>query len=132
MPNLKKKIMIQKINDLPPNMVGFRTSGEVTKEDYDLVYQEVEKEIERTGKLNYLMYLDNSPADFTAGAWLMDAWLGLKNLTKWNRAAIVSDSDTIVKFTDIFGKVIPGEFRGFHKNEMPQAVDWVSEKENIN
>jgi len=123
--------MIEKIKDLPPNMVGFRTSGEVTKEDYDLVHREVEKEVGRTGQLNYLMYLDNSPADFTLGAWLMDAWLGIKNIAKWNRAAIVSDSDTVVKFTDFFSKVIPGEFRGFHKSDMPKAVDWVSEKINI-
>ena len=119
--------MIEKIQNLPPNMVGFRASGEVTKDDYELVRAEVEKELARQDQLNYLMYLDNSPADFTVGAWIQDAWIGLKHITKWHRAAIVSDSDTVVKFTDAFSKVIPGEFRGFHKDEMPQAVAWVSE-----
>jgi len=120
--------MIEQIKDLPKNMVGFRSSGDVTKDDFDIVKTEVEKLVDRTGKLNYLLFLDNTPADFTAGAWLQDALLGIKNLLDWNRAAIVSDSETVIGFTNVFSKVIPGEFRGFHKDEYQHAVDWTSEK----
>lgn len=120
--------MIQQISNLPSNMVGFRSSGEVTKDDFDIVHTEVEKLVDETGKLNYLLFLDNSPTDFTAGAWLQDALLGIRNITEWNRAGIVSDSETVIGFTNAFSKVIPGEFRGFHKDEYQQAVDWVSEK----
>ncbi len=120
--------MIEQIKDLPQNMVGFRASGEVTKDDYDIVISKVNELVDRTGKLNYLMFLDNSPADFTAGAWMKDALVGIKNITKWNRAAIVSDSETVIKFTDAFSAVIPGEFKGFHKDEMQEAIDWTSEK----
>jgi hypothetical protein len=91
--------MIHKINDLPPNMVGFRSTGEVTKEDFDLVISEVGTIVDKMGKLNYLLFLDNSPANFTVGAWLQDALLGIKNLANWNRAAIISDSEAIIKFT---------------------------------
>ena len=108
-------------------MVGFRASGEVTKEDFEPVIEEVRKLVEKTGKLNYLLVLDNSPADFTLGAWLQDALLGLQNITKWNRAAIVTDSEAVIKFTTVFSALMPGEFRGFHKSEMPKAVDWVAE-----
>ncbi|RZJ73503.1 STAS/SEC14 domain-containing protein [Flavobacterium sp.] len=120
--------MIQQINNVPDNMVAFRSSGEVTKDDFDTVFPKVEELVERTGKLNYLLELDNSPADFTAGAWLQDALLGVKNITKWNRAAIVTDSEQIRTFTDAFSKLMPGEFRGFSKDEFDNAVDWVSEK----
>lgn len=120
--------MITQINGLPTNMVGFRSSGEVTKEDFEPVKQKVSELVERTDKLNYLLFLDNSPKDFTAGAWLQDALLGIQNITKWNRAAIVSDSDTVINFTDTFSKVMPGEFRGFKKSEYDLAVDWVSGK----
>lgn len=109
-------------------MVAFRSSGEVTKDDFDAVFPKVEELVGRTGKLNYLLELDNSPSDFTAGAWLQDALLGLKNITKWNRAAIVTDSEQVRDFTDAFSKVMPGEFRGFPKEEFRHAVDWVSEK----
>lgn len=119
--------MIEQIQNLPANMVGFRATGEVTKEDFEPVLAAVKESVEKTGKLNYLLFLDNSPADFTMGAWLQDALLGLKNLTKWNRAAIVTDSEAVIKFTNAFSLLMPGEFRGFHKADMPQAVDWVAE-----
>jgi len=124
--------MIEQIKDLPPNMVGFRSSGEVTKDDFDIVHTEVEKLVNNIGKLNYLLFLDNSPADFTAGAWMQDALLGIKNITEWNRAAIVTDSDAVIGFTNAFSKVIPGEFRGFHKSDYLEAVSWTSEKTDLN
>ncbi len=118
--------MIQKIPNLPANMVGFMADGEVTADDFDSVKKEVSQLVEKTDKLNYLLFLDNSPKDFTAGAWLQDALLGIQNITKWNRAAIVSDSEGVIKFTDAFSKVMPGEFKGFAKTEYEQAVTWVS------
>ena len=62
------------------------------------------------------------------GAWLQDALLGVKHITKWNRAAIISDSETVIGFTDVFSKLMPGEFRGYHKADYNKAVDWVSGK----
>lgn len=118
--------MIVQIPDLPDTMVGFRADGEVTKDDFEIVKHQVASLVEKTGKLNYLLFLDTSPSEFTAGAWLQDALLGIKNITKWNRAAIISDSDTVINFTDIFSKLMPGEFRGYPKADYNEAVDWVS------
>lgn len=123
--------MIQQIPDLPFNMVGFRSSGEVTKDDFEIVKKQVSELVAKTGKLNYLLYLDNSPSDFTIGAWLQDALLGINNLTKWNRAAIISDSETVDNFTTVFSKIMPGEFKVFPKAAYETAVDWASEKINI-
>ena len=123
--------MIEKIKGLPINMVGFRTEGQVVQEDFEFVTKEVNSLVNRTEKLNYLLFLDNSPKDFTLGAWMQDAFLGIKNLTKWNRAAIVTDSETVINFTNIFSKLMPGEFKGFKKNDYQLAVDWTSEKKEI-
>lgn len=120
--------MIQQITDLPENMVGLRASGEVIKDDFDIVLQKVEEIVEKTGKLNYLLYLETSPANFTIGAWVKDGLLGVQNLTKWNRAAIVSDSEMVKKFTDVFSDIMPGEFRGFEMDNLQHAIDWTSEK----
>ena len=125
--------MIEKINDVPDNMVAFRAMGSVSQHDFtNLVIPEVEKLVSRTGKLNYMLVLDTSPKEFTVGAWLEDAFLGLKNITKWNRAAIITDSEGIQKFTDVFSALMPGDFRGFNKADIDRAIDWVSEKININ
>jgi hypothetical protein len=123
--------MIVQIPDLPDTMVGFRADGEVTKEDFEMVKHQVAELVEKTGKLNYLLFLDNSPKDFTLGAWLQDALLGIKNITKWNRAAIITDIEGVITFTDAFSKVMPGEFRGYRKEEYNTAVDWVSGRSDV-
>ncbi len=57
--------------------------------------------------------------------------MGIKHLTRWNRAAIVSDGTAIKVFTDIFSVLMPGEFRVFeHKNEQ-MAIQWVSGRAEI-
>ncbi|GGB67205.1 hypothetical protein GCM10007424_03990 [Flavobacterium suaedae] len=123
--------MITYINNLPENMVGFRSQGEVTSKDFELVKKHVKELVERTGELNYLLLLENSPKDFSVGAWLQDVLLGIENITKWNRVAIVSDSDTVIDFTDGFSKVMPGEFKGYHTSDYNDAVNWVSGKVNV-
>jgi len=75
-----------------------------------------------------MLFLDTPPSEFTMGAWWEDALLGIKNITKWNRAAIISDSEVVDKFTAAFSKVMPGEFKVFQKNDLERAIDWTSEK----
>lgn len=54
--------------------------------------------------------------------------MGIKDLTKWNRGAIVSDKDAIRNFTNLFSYLMPGEFKGFEHKDFPQVIDWVAEK----
>jgi hypothetical protein len=71
--------MITIIPEAPENVAAFNATGEVTKEDFEnLVFPRVKAKIEQFGELNYLMYLDTDLDNFTAGAWLEDALLGLK------------------------------------------------------
>lgn len=122
--------MIHQI-DTTDNIVAFRALAEVTKEDFqNVVVPAVEKLINQTNQINFLLVLDTDIQNFTAGAWLQDAMLGIKHLGKWNRAAIVSDSEEIISFTNGFSYVVPGEFRGFKKVAFNKALNWV--EGNIN
>jgi len=113
------------------NIVAFRAMGEVTKEDYqNVVVPAVEKLVKQINEINFLLVLDTDVENFTAGAWMEDALLGLKNFGKWNRAAIVSDSESVINFTDKFSYIAPGEFRGFKKEDFNKALNWV--EGNIN
>jgi len=117
--------MIHQI-DTTDNVVAFRALAEVTKEDFQsVVVPAVEKLVKNIDEINFLLVLDTDIGNFTAGAWLQDAMLGLKNLGKWNRAAIVTDSDQIITFTDGFSYVVPGEFKGFKKLDFNKALNWV-------
>lgn len=121
--------MVHLLTDLPHNIVGFKATGEVTENDFkEVVMPNVQKLIDTTDSLNYLLVLDTSIKNFTAAAWWQDAIMGVKHLTKWNRAAIVSDVEAIRVFTNIFSVLIPGEFKGFKHEELQAAIDWVAEK----
>ena len=124
--------MIEELKNTPNTMVGFVVRDEVTKEDFDrVVLPAVHELVQRTDKLNYLLVVDTSLKNFTIGAWLKDAMLGLNNINKWNRTAIVTDSVGIQWFTELFSKVVPGEFRGFNHNELKNAIQWVGEQNGI-
>jgi hypothetical protein len=124
--------MIHFLENLPTNMVGFKATGEITENDFtDIVMPKVKALIDKTDKLNYLLVLETSVKNFTIGAWMKDAMMGIKHLTKWNRAAIVSDVEAIRNFTDFFSYLMPGEFKGFEHKDLQLAIDWTSEKINL-
>lgn len=121
--------MITIIENLPENMVGFRATGEVTADDFkNTLIPEVERFIADKDKLNYMLVVDTDLSNFMTGAWFQDAFLGLKTLTKWNRAGIVTTSEGVQKFTEIFSKLMIGEFKGFDHADYDTAVHWVSEQ----
>ena len=101
--------MIHFLENLPSNIVGFKATGEITEADFtDTVLPKVKALIDKTDKLNYLLLLETSVKNFTIGAWMKDVMMGIKNLTKWNRVAIVSDEEAIRNFTNFFSYLMPG------------------------
>ena len=88
----------------------------------------VERLVERIDEINFLFLIDTDLENFTAAAWMQDAWIGLKNLGKWNRAAIVTDSERAITFTNGFSYMVPGEFKGYRKESLNEAMDWVQGK----
>jgi hypothetical protein len=126
------KNMIKELKDTPNTMVGFVVSDEVTKEEFDkVILPAVQELVQRTDKLNYLLVVDTPLKNFTIGVWLRDAMLGLNNINKWNRAAIVTDVEGIKWFTELFSNVVPGEFKGFNHSELDRAITWVGEQNGI-
>ena len=117
--------MIQIIN-APDNVAAFRAIGEITKDDYQTVVEPaVQKLVEQINEINFLFLIDTGIENFTAAAWIEDVMMGLKNLGKWNRTAIVTDSENIISFTNGFSYIIPGEFRGYKKEAFDEALNWV-------
>lgn len=117
--------MISIINDAPENVAAFNATGDVTRADFEnLVIPHVKSKVDQFDELNYLLYLDTDLDNFTMGAWLQDALLGIKNITKWNRAAIVTDKEGVQNFTDIFSVIMPGEFKSFPKENLYNALYW--------
>ena len=119
--------MITIIPDLPPNVVGLRATGNVTRQDFNaIVMPAIDALASQTDKINYLLLLETDISKFEPGAWMKDALLGLKHLFKWNRVAVVTDQKSVEKFTDIFSYAMPGNYRGFAIDELQAAKQWVA------
>jgi|GEM_PF-64090 len=122
--------MIGLLPDLPPNVAGFKATGEVTKEDYEkVVYPEVRRQTALSNHLSFVFYVDTPLKNFSAGAWLRDIWLGMKGLAMWNRVAIISDVERIRAFTNTISHLLPGEYKGFPVERLQEAIRWAATEE---
>ncbi|RZK41894.1 MAG: STAS/SEC14 domain-containing protein [Pedobacter sp.] len=121
--------MLTTISNLPNHVFGVRATGEVDKEDLkDVLLPGLEALTKAHGEIYYLLVLETSIENFTAGAWWQDLIAGIKHFTQWKKMAIVTDQKAVEKFTDIFSYVSPGEAKGFELAELEDAIDWVSLK----
>lgn len=122
--------MITQIAGLAGNTVGFTLTGDIIKEDYDnIIFPAVKKAKEAGGDINLLLVINTDLSRFTMGAWMKDALLGLQNLTRFNRVAVVSDSHMVKNMTSMANMVVPGEYKYFMHTEENEAKVWISESD---
>ena len=88
--------------------------------------------VKRQGEINYLLVLETDVQNFSIGSWCEDMKLWLKNFSKWNKIAIVTDQKSVEWFSDIFRFFIPGNSRGFTLNELEEAIRWISANDDKN
>ena len=119
--------MIGVLPNLPPNVAGFRATGQVTREDYEkVVFPEVERHKQISDDLNFVFFVDTAMKNFSLGAWIRDLWLGLKGFTRWNKVAIISDLERVRNFTNAVSPWFPGEYKGFPPDQLEAAVRWAA------
>ena len=120
--------MVERIPDLPPNVLGFTASGTVTASDYEsVIIPAVEAMFDRQPKARFLYHLGDDFSGFEAAAAWDDTKLGLKHLAGWERLALVSDVEWIRAALKVFGLAMPGHVRVFHNRELAEAKRWVAE-----
>lgn len=120
--------MIQVMQDVPANVVGFRATGKVEKTDYDqTVAPEINKHVSENGEINFLLVLETDLGNYSLGAIAADLKEGVKHFTKWHRMAIVTDQKGVETLSDLSSFALPGESKGFEIAELEEAKKWVSE-----
>jgi hypothetical protein len=119
--------MLELITDIPSTIVGVKATGRIRKEDYKKVLLPALKDLYgRTGRVSLLLLIETKLRNYSIGAWTEDAKTGLRYFSKWHRVAIVSSRKGIKRFTNIFGSLVPGQYKGFMTEELEKAKDWVS------
>jgi len=120
--------MIEIIQGLPKNVAAFNATGKITADDYKTTINPLVKKIAHDfGQINYLLVINTSLRNYTFGAWIKDAFLGLRYFPKWNKLGIVSEKKDIKKFTDFFGKFLPSVTKGFMIEDEQIAKRWIAE-----
>lgn len=119
--------MLTIMNGLPNHVLGVTATGDVTKDDLEnVLIPALDSLVERTGEIHYLLELKTPVKNFSLGAWLSDAKVGIKHLAKWKKIAIVTAEKGVEKFSDVFGIAVPGESKGFPSEQLEQAKQWVA------
>jgi hypothetical protein len=119
--------MVERIQGLPENVLGFTAKGTVTASDYEtVIIPAVEALFARQRKVRFLYHLGADFTGFEAAAVWDDTKLGLKHLGGWEKMAVVSDVEWIRAAVKVFGIAMPGHVRVFHDGELPEAMRWVA------
>lgn len=120
--------MLERIRDLPENVLGFTAKGEVNGADYEsVIIPAVEQMLAQHEKIRLLYLLGTEFAGFDAKAIWDDAKVGLQHLKAWERVAVVTDVGWIQTAIKVFGFLMPGRLRVFGNNELAEANRWISE-----
>lgn len=120
--------MIEKIESLPENTLGFVAKGTVTANDYEsVIIPAVDAAFSRSNKVRFLYHLGSEFSGFDAAAMWDDAKIGFKHISGWERIAVVSDVEWVRVGVNVFRFAMPGHVRVFHKSELADATRWVTE-----
>jgi hypothetical protein len=121
--------VIKPIEDVPAGVIGLRSSGRLTREDYTEVLEPALRNAIEAGGIRLLFVLD----DFEGaepGAWIEDAKTGIgawvRHHAAWERFALVTDVEWIARATRMFSWLAPGEVRIFRPAELEEAKSWVA------
>ena len=119
--------MLERITDLPDNVIGFRARGKLNSDDYEKVLiPAVDHVLEDHDKVRLLYILGGEFDGLTAGAVWDDTRVGFSHVTRWEKIAVVADKDWLRHSVDIFGYLIPGEVKAFTTTEEAAARAWVT------
>ena len=120
--------MIEVIEGLPDNVLGFKAIGEVTGADYeDTLIPAVLAMSERLHHVRLLYVLGVEFTGIDAKAMVEDAMLGVSRYAAWERVAVVTGEAWLRLAVQALHLIMPGHLRLFSNQDLPQAQAWLSE-----
>jgi hypothetical protein len=119
--------MVAALAGFPDNVLAFSSQGRVTKADYDdILIPAVRSILQRHRKVRLYYETEGDVVSIEPSAIWEDVTLGLKSITHWERIAIVTDIERLVRAGLFFGSLMPWPMRCFPKTEAAQARAWIS------
>ena len=120
--------MIERIEDLPENVVGFRASGRVTEQDYEsVIIPAVERASRGNVEIRLLYQLSPDFEGFDPRASWTDPRVEVRHRTPWSRVALVTDLGWLRRTTRALRFTLPTEVRVFENRALDEARSWLGE-----
>lgn len=124
--------MIEILKDFPDDVLAISGSGWITAEDYrDVVVPEIERHIEKHGKVHLLYHLGPEFEGISPGGAWSDMSVGLSHWNQFGRIAVVTDADWIRHAMNFFASIFHDPVRTFPNAELAAAKDWISARETV-
>ena len=116
--------MIEQLEHLPEDILGFRAAGEITASDYtDVLKPAIDAVLRRGDDVRIVLVFDDWSGMTGAAVW-EDLKMGIERFTKWKRIALVTDIEWMRHATSLFGWMTPGDVKSFARAELDAAVAW--------
>jgi hypothetical protein len=120
--------MLEILSHLPDHVLGIRAHGKVTAKDYQSVLvPAVEDKVSRHQELRLLYVLGGDFEGYTGLAAWEDAKIGIRHFSDFDKIAVVTNLNWVVRTVKAFAFIVPGEVRVFANEEIDAAQAWVSE-----
>jgi SpoIIAA-like len=127
---LRSSPMLLPIADLPEGVLGFEATGKIDASDFrDVMMPAVRAVWERGEEVRIVLVFERWEGMSSGAAW-EDLKVGMKNLTKWKRIALVTDLDWMITVVSLFGWMTPGELKRFPVAEREGAIAWVAQRDD--
>ena len=121
--------MFELLDESTENCVGFRVSGKVSTEDYDVVLPKLDAAIEAHGRINLLVEWGEVEGMEGLDAAKADWSLGTHQYRQVDKAAFVGDKKwqkSVIKIMDPFTRRTTERFFGI--DQLQEAWRWVKEE----
>ena len=124
--------MIEVMSGLPDKVLGITASGQVSGDDYaNILKPEIEKKLQVFEKIRMLYRLGPDFKKFTTTALWDDASIGFHHLNDFERVAVVTDIEWILKMVRAAGLMLPCDLRTFANDELDSARTWVTGDDEV-
>jgi hypothetical protein len=120
--------MLKPIESLPQGVIGFEAVGEIRSSDYTDVLMPAVRQVSERGDDVRIVLVFERWEGMSSGAVWRDLKMGVDNLRRWKRIALVTDLDWMITVTSLFGWMTPGEFKRFPVAERDRAIAWATGK----
>jgi SpoIIAA-like len=118
--------VIERIEDMPPHTIGFRLSGKLNGDEYFVIRDAAQEELDQGGKISILIDVSPDVSGFD------EAILQLRSAsrvtvsrgTSWERLAIMTDAEWVMFAFLILAWILPGDIVVFAPTELEKAKAW--------